>query len=184
MLDTFSVNTLKKIDENENLKLIDLSFISKTPEIILGQELHRLIYYYIKGFDIKKIEENLDENIKSIWEKIKNSKILDKNFVFTEVGFLIKLDNYFLDGRFDAIYKEGDQYTIVDWKTKNLPKNPKSDIQTLVYLYCASKLLKTKKIKMKYITLKSLEEAEIGFGDEKDYEKRILEIIKKYKALK
>ena len=183
MLDTFSVNTLKKIEENPNFKTVDLSFILKTPETTLGQELHKLIYYHIKGFDIKKIENNLDENKKAVWTNLKNSKLLDKNFIYVEEGFLIKFDNYFLDGRFDAIYKENEEYTIVDWKTKNLPKNPDSDIQTLVYLYCASKLLKTKKIKMKYVTLESLNTAEITFKDEKSYEKRILEIIEKYKNL-
>lgn len=182
MLNTFSANTLKRIEENPNFQGSELSFILKTPETVLGQELHKLIYYYIKKFDIKKIENNLDEAKRNLWEKIKNSEILNKNFVLSEESFLIKLGNYFLDGRFDAIYKENGEYTIVDWKTKHIPQNPKDDIQTIVYLYCASKLLKTEKIKMKYVTLTSLETAEIQFEDEKEYEKRILGIIEKYKA--
>ena len=82
----------------------------------------------------------LSEKEKKIYlnfiDKLKDKKDF---FIETEYPFLIKEElnneNYYLTGRFDAIYKKDSEYIIYDWKTLNLPKNPKDDLQSIVYIY-------------------------------------------------
>ena len=104
-------------------------------------------------------------------------------FIKTEYSFLIKeelRDNfYYLTGRFDAIYKENDEYIIYDWKTLNLPKNPEEDLQSIVYLYCSNKIFKTKKIKMRYLSIEKLDFIDVAFGNIGKYKERIDKIIEK-----
>ena len=96
---------------------------------------------------------------------------------------LIKEDlngwNYYLTGRYDAIYKEDSQYIIYDWKTLNLPKNPSEDLQSIVYLYCASKIFKTEKIKMRYLSIEKLNFIDVEFEAAQKYKNRIDSIILK-----
>ena len=64
-------------------------------------------------------------------------------------------------------------------KLKNIPQNPKDDLQSIVYLYCASKIFNTKNIAIKYISLETQQIAEIDFIDEKAYLDKIFNIIEK-----
>ena len=74
---------------------------------------------------------------------------------------------------------ENDFYTIYDWKSENLPKDPENDIQTTVYLYSASKLFNTENIKITYASIKNLETHEVAYDKNKDYEKIITGIVSK-----
>lgn len=59
-------------------------------------------------------------------ETFKNSKWA-KEFPFVvEAPFAISLGGYIVRGRIDAVYKDGDNYTLVDWKT-----NAKANADTL-----------------------------------------------------
>ena len=87
--------------------------------------------------------------------------------------------NYYLVGRYDAIYKENNQYIIYDWKTLNLPKNPNDDLQSIVYLYCASKIFKTENIKMRYLSIEKLDFIDVDFESVQKYKNRIDSIISK-----
>lgn len=187
-IDTFSANSLKILQKNKeefiNKYIYNLYLFKKDELIELGNKYHSLISSYIKGFDVSKMELELESNeliiFNNLKEKIKNIK---NNFIKTEYSFLIKekLNNkpYYLTGRFDAIYKEKDFYTIWDWKSLNIPKDIENDLQTVVYLYCASKIYNTNKIKIKYYSLKKDEFREADFKNETFYKEKIDKIVSK-----
>ncbi|MBR5304529.1 MAG: PD-(D/E)XK nuclease family protein [Candidatus Gastranaerophilales bacterium] len=189
-IDTFSAHSLKILDKSLNEfkdKFIhNLSLFKKDPRAILGQKFHALICYFINGFDTSKLIEDLNESEQAIWKNLENI-LKDKkdNFIHTEFPFLIKDElqgwNYYLTGRYDAVYKENNQYIIYDWKTLNLPKNPQDDLQSIVYLYCASKIFNTENIKMRYLSIEKLDFIDIDFESTQKYKNRIDSIILKLK---
>ena len=127
---------------------------------------------------------NLDEKEQKIWENIENKLTpIKNNFIEFEFPFLIKceLKNkfYYLTGRFDAIYRENNEFIIWDWKTLNFPKNPTDDLQTVVYFYCLNQIYKTEKIKMRYFSLEKNEFIDINFENIEKYKNKIDEIVSK-----
>lgn len=187
-IDTFSANSLKilenDLEEFKNKYIYNLFINKKDKRADLGQKFHNLICAYLKGFDVSKIMLELNEQEKNIWQNLKTILNDNKdNFIKCEYSFLIKEDlnnkNYFLTGRFDAIYKENDEYIIYDWKTLNLPKNPADDLQSVVYLYCANKIFNTTTIKMRYLSIEKLNFVDVLFSDTQIYKNRIDNIIKK-----
>ena len=131
-IDTFSAHSLKILEKNpdefKDKFIYNLSLFKKDDRAVLGQKFHALICYYINNFDVDKMINSLDEKEKIVWQNLE--KILKderKYFIHTEYPFLIKEDldgwNYYLTGRFDAIYKKDDFSIIYDRKTLNLPKN-------------------------------------------------------------
>lgn len=189
-IDTFSAHSLKILDKNvdefKNKFIYNLSLFKKDPRAILGQKFHALICYYINNFDVSKLTQNLTKEEQVIWKNLENI-LKDKkdNFIQTEYPFLIKEDlngwNYYLTGRYDAIYKENNQYIIYDWKTLNFPKNPKEDLQSVVYLYCANKIFKSENIIMRYLSIEKLDFIDINFEQCEKYKNRIDSIILKLK---
>lgn len=183
-IDTFSANSLKvldrSLDEFLDKYVYNLNLFKKDFRSELGQKFHSLICTYINEIDTKRIELELNEKELKIWNNLK-SVLSDKkkNFIKTEYSFLIKEDFYFLTGRFDAIYKENDEYIIYDWKTLNIPFNPEEELQTIVYLYALSKIYNTNKIKMRYLSIEKLEFKDVEFKDEAIYKKRIDDIVRK-----
>ena len=65
-------------------------------------------------------------------------------------------------------------------KSKDLNLCMELKFHVNVYLYCASKIFQTEKIKMKYFSIEKLNFTEIDFYNSEKYKKRIDEIIKKY----
>lgn len=190
--DTFSANSLKVLDKNvEEFKLKyeeNLYFTQDNSKAKTGQNIHSFLYFYLKNFDTSKIEAALNKNDRDFINKIKDfdciKTLKSSSEKSIEQPFLIKCTpknalQFYLTGRFDAILIENKKINIYDWKTLNLPKDPKSDIQTIVYLYAASKLYKTENISIKYISLTKNESVEINYTPEFDYFKRIFEIIQK-----
>ncbi len=185
MIDTFSSNSLKVLDKNLedfiNKYVYHLSVYKKDERAVLGSCYHALMCQYLKGYDISKMKLRL-KNVEIFDNFIKTIK--PNNFIKTEYSFLIKdsVENksYYLTGRYDAIYKENNDYIIYDWKTLNIPKNAGCDLQTIVYLYTASKIFNTKSIKMRYVAIEKGEFQDIDFKDDKIYKNKIDNIIKKY----
>lgn len=188
-MNTFSVNSLKLLDKSleefEKKYIHHLDFFTKNESAKQGEKLHGLIYYYLCNFDTKKIEASLLPEEKILFEEIKQLDIFKykNNFIKKEENFLIKVKKehtiFYLAGRFDAVYRENENYIIYDWKLKNIPKDPKNDLQSIVYLYCASKIFNTQNISMCYFSLKTKENAVIKFEDENNYVNKIYSIIKK-----
>lgn len=192
--DTFSANSLKLLEkdvEEFKLKYIDnLYFNPDNKKAKAGQNLHSFLCFYLKNFDTSKIEASFAPKDREFIEKIKKFdeietlKKADEKFI--EQSFLIKcasLDTpFYLTGRFDAILIKDNKIQIYDWKTLNIPKDPENDIQTIVYLYCASKLYKSyeaQNISITYISLTKNESAEIKFDNENDYLKTITSLVSK-----
>ncbi len=187
-IDTFSANSLKILDKSfeefENKYIYNLSVYKKDERTVLGQKFHTLICFYIRGFDVKRLVMDLSPDEHIFWQKLeKKLKIIKSNFIKTEYSFLIKdeLNNfsYYLTGRFDGIYKDEKGYIIYDWKTLNLPKNPYDDIQSIVYLYSLSKIYKTNRIKMRYLSIEKLDTLDVDFVSSEKYKKKIDKILLK-----
>ena len=187
-IDTFSANSLKildkSVDEFKNKYIHNLTLFKKDDRAILGQKFHSLICFYINGFDVSKMILELDNQEIIIWKNLENIiKENKQNFIHTEYPFLIKEElkgkNYFLTGRYDAIYKDNDGIVIYDWKTLNLPKNPIEDLQSVVYLYCGNLIFNTNKIKMRYLSIERLNFVDVEFENSEKYKNRIDEIISK-----
>ncbi len=202
LIDTFSSNSLKILDrdliEFEKKYIYNLSLYKKDEKATLGQNFHNIIRYYINGFDVEKMILKLDEKEKNAFEKLRDyiDRVGLDGFIETEYSFLIKDEiilnnekkNYFLTGRYDAIYKDAagykndsaDGFIIYDWKTLNIPYNAQDDLQSIVYLYCASKIYKTNNIKIRYYSIEKGEFSDIEFENSEKYKKRIDGIIGKY----
>ena len=188
-MNTFSVNSLKLLDKSTeefiNKYILHLDFLSYNQNAKSGERLHAMISYYLKGFDITKLANSLNKDEKEILEKSLSLDIFKEKekFIKSEESFLIKCCKddliFYLSGRFDAIFKDEEKFIIYDWKLKNIPQNPKEDLQSIVYLYCASKIFNTKNIAIKYISLETQQIAEIDFIDEKAYLDKIFNIIEK-----
>ncbi|MBQ8636220.1 PD-(D/E)XK nuclease family protein, partial [bacterium] len=135
---------------------------------------------------ISKMLLELSEKEIAIWKNLETIlKEKKDNFINTEYSFLIKDElnswNYYLTGRYDAIYKENDEYIIYDWKTLNLPKEAQNDLQSIVYLYCANKIFNSEKIKMRYLSIEKLDFIDVSFDSVQKYKNRIDSIILKLK---
>ena len=188
IIDTFSANSLKILDKNkeefENKYIHNLFLNKKDERAILGQKFHSLICAFLKGFDTSKMILELNEKENIIWENLKIIlKEKKNNFIKTEYSFLIKENienkNYYLTGRFDAIYQENDEYIIYDWKTLNLPKDSENDLQSIVYLFCANKIFNTQKIKMRYLSIEKTNFIDVDFKNSSTYKQKIDSIVSK-----
>ena len=188
-MNTFSANSLKVLDENVenfiNRYILQLDFLNKNESAKRGERLHAMISYYIKGFDITKIKSNMPKIEQELLEKVLRDEIFKnkEKFIKSEENFLVKCThkgyNFYLTGRFDAIFQDKDNYIIYDWKSKNIPQNPQDDLQSVVYLYCASKIFNTKNVTIRYISLESQGMTQAEFKDENLYLERIIGIIEK-----
>lgn len=200
MNNTFSSNMLKIYEEcpqkyklmyEDEIKLPqDNSFAEE------GKNIHTLINYYFKGFDTSKLTKTLEGKEKILWQNFLNLKIAQNNIFKSEYPFNVKINgNYWLTGRIDAIKNDSmnpsSKYTILDWKTGNIPKNPKNDLQTYVYLYSLYNILSHKKLiknyedlTFTYINLKDNSQYTTNL-DEKKYlesERKIIKIISNIKT--
>lgn len=198
-IDTFSANSLKILDKDPNefkLKYQEGIFLNPDSGAAKqGQNLHSYICFYLKDFDMSKIENALAGSDKAFIEKIKEYNTIKtlKNAAVKDIEqpFFVKCtfpgtspgnlqDIFYLTGRFDAVLHQTNpenSIQIFDWKTQNLPKDPENDIQTVVYLYAASKLYRTNDISLTYITLAKNETATIAFNPSADYLSRISNIL-------
>ena len=188
-MNTFSVNSLKLLEKNEqefiNKYILHLDFLNKNEPAKMGERLHGFICYYLRGFNMDKIYNSLEQKEKEILQNVLKLDIFSQKekFIKTEEGFLVKVKgdkfNFYLTGRFDAIYKDNDGYIIFDWKSKNIPQNPQEELQSVVYLYCASEIFNTRNIKIQYLSLEKQTSTTVDFRDKNEYLKRICSIADK-----
>ncbi len=155
-----------------------------------GKKIHALANYYLKGFDISKLEATLADEEMKIWKLLKNNEYFKKSYVASEYDLLCKIDKYWIGGRIDAVVKDDKSFYILDYKTGTIPKNPEYDFQTIVYLLCLKYkfLSNCDCLNFVYVDLKNNENCLIPFSDEKfeQYEKLIIDTcaeINKYQPL-
>ena len=146
-----------------------------------GKKIHALANYYLQGIDITKLETSLLPEEAAIWQKLKNNEYFNKQYVKSEYTLSAKIKNYWIGGRLDALMQDENCYYILDYKTGAIPPNPEFDFQTMIYLYCASKILNTTCLKFVYIDLKNNENKIIEFSKDRmtEYEKTLSDMLDK-----
>ena len=146
-----------------------------------GKKIHALANYYLQGIDITKLETSLLPEEAAIWQKLKNNEFFNKQYVKSEYTLSAKIKNYWIGGRLDALMQDENCYYILDYKTEAIPPNPEFGFQTMIYLYCASKILNTTCIKFVYIDLKNNENKIIEFSKDRmtEYEKTLSDMLDK-----
>ena len=136
-----------------------------------GKKIHALANYYLKGADISNLLRELSFEEHQIWENLLNNEFFQKSYVNSEYNLSARVGDFWVGGRLDALMKDDESYYILDYKTGSIPKNPEYDFQTMVYLICADRLLKTYgALKFVYIDLKNNKNCVIEFTPERRIE--------------
>ena len=146
-----------------------------------GKKIHAIASYYIKGFDVLKLENALNETERKIWNYLKSTEYFKYEFLKSEYQLNMKITEYWIGGRLDALVKDENNYYILDYKTGEIPKNPEFDYQTMIYLLCADKKIKNyDSLSFVYLDLKNNSEYKIQFTDELKtmYQEKLLKILK------
>ena len=156
-------------------------YVLKIPSLYLenyaqsGKNLHAVLSYKLKGQNIKKFENVLNEKEKKYLKNALENEVLKLKPINVEHSFLVRIENFWLVGRFDAVFRDEEKIIVVDWKTGKIPGG--NDMQTLVYLYCASKLYKEKNVCVTYFSLS--DGSTKTFDNIENCEQLILNVIKK-----
>lgn len=148
-----------------------------------GKNIHAIASYFIKNFDVSKLENALTNEEKDIWKYLKNTKYFGYELINSEYQISFKLDDNWFGGRLDALVKNKEDYYILDYKTGAIPKNPEFDFQTMIYLLAVDRLLnrKYKSLNFVYLDLKNKDEKIINFSDDfkQKYEENLKKVAKK-----
>lgn len=145
-----------------------------------GKNIHALANYYLKNFNIDKLENALTDNEKTLWNNLKNTKYFQYEVVNSEYTLTSKFDNYWISGRLDALVKNNNDYYILDYKTGRIPNNPEFDYQTIIYLLMVDNLIKDYgNLYFVYVDLKENNTKEIKFTEELkiEYQKKLINIL-------
>ena len=143
-----------------------------------GKNIHALASYYLRGENIDNMEKALNLKEAELWSYLKNIKYFRLKTVGTEYNLSIKIENNYFGGRIDALVEYNSHYYILDYKTGSVPKNPKYDYQTMVYMLCVNRFFKTKNVTFVYIDLKNKCEFSVDLTIDliTEYEKALLKI--------
>lgn len=158
----------------------------------LGQSVHALIDYYLRGINIEILLKDAANEVRDCWDLIKQYDLLQKKLIKTEWGFNSRVGSSknWLIGRIDAIFYEPEtqKYIIADWKTgKYIPKKIETNYQHKIYLYAFYKsqndletCFKPNELEFRYIKIQDEVSANtIKFSQDKneEYEQNFLKII-------
>lgn len=158
-----------KYVEQVNAPVLDENFLE-------GKNIHNLASYFLNGNNIDKYEVQLSEKESVYWERLKNNPYFNYEIVGIETSLSMRVDEYWIGGRLDAIVKNGDDYYILDYKTGGVGDDKTYDFQTMVYLLLCDELCKDKaSLTFVYLDLKNDKEIKIPFSLKlkEDYLKRI-----------
>lgn len=156
--------------EQVNAPVLDENFLE-------GKNIHNLVSYYLRGHSVEKYEANLSEKEVVYWKNLKKSPYLKYEIVGIETSLSMRVDNYWIGGRLDAIVKNGNDYFILDYKTGGVGSDKTYDYQTMVYLLLCDELYKERlSLTFVYLDLKNDKEVKIPFS--KDLKEDYLERIK------
>lgn len=141
-----------------------------------GKKIHALANYFLQGVNISRIETALNEEEKILWNMLLENPYYRKDCLKSEFPLSIKIKDYWIGGRIDAIVHDCENYYILDYKTGSIPKNPEYDFQTMVYLLSVDKYLKKyDNLLFIYIDLKNKKNHLIEFSNKlkTEYEENI-----------
>ena len=147
-----------------------------------GKKIHALANYFLQGVNISRIETALNDSERQAWELLLNNTYFQKDCLNSEYTLTCKLGDYWVGGRLDAVVQDFENYYILDYKTGSIPKNPEYDFQTMIYLLCLDKMLKSyESLSFVYINLKNNTNYVINFNEtlKSDYEKIVIEACEK-----
>ena len=147
-----------------------------------GKKIHAIASYYIKGYDVSKLEQALTENEKQIWKYLKSTKYFKYELLKSEYQLNMCLGDNWIGGRLDALVKDGNNYYILDYKTGEIPKNSEYSYQTMIYLLCANKRIGNyESLSFIYLDLKNNTEHKIIFTEKlkKEYTQHLLTTLNK-----
>ena len=194
-IQVYTLNKLQMYDEcpqKYKLCYIDkvhvIENIQKLKASKSGINLHNIINSYLKGMDVQKLVAALNPNEKLLWHNFKNSELKNMHCLESEYTFNLKLDNYWLTGRIDALFENAGSYIILDWKTGEKFNPEQVKFQTTFYLLCMYEILKAKnyienttQLSLYYMDLAANSCVKIHFDDDLyiKYKNQILEIINK-----
>ena len=137
-----------------------------------GKNIHALASYYLRKENIDQMEKALTPREAEVWKFLKGIKYFGFEVVNTEYNLAVKVGDCFFGGRLDALVKEGEDYYILDYKTGAIPKNPKYDFQTIIYLLAVKEFFKTENVIFVYLDLKNRDELKITLTPELEAEYR------------
>lgn len=152
-----------------------------TSKMQQGKNIHALANYYLKNYNIDKLEKALTPDEETLWNALKNIKQFQYDYLESEYNLTSKIDKFWISGRLDALVKNNKDYYILDYKTGQIPQNPEYDYQTIIYLLMVNKLIKNySSLNFIYIDLKNQKTTEIKFTDKlkQEYEEKLLKILK------
>ena len=158
--------------ENINMPKSSLAFEK-------GKKVHALANYYLQKIKIDRIESALNDSEREVWELLKENSFYNMDYLKSEFTLSIKLSDFWLGGRLDAIVHKENDYYILDYKTGSIPQNPEYDPQTMIYLLCADKYIKNyDSLSFVYIDLKNKQNYIIKFNEQlkEKYEKELIKI--------
>lgn len=149
-----------------------------------GKNIHALAAYYLRGENIDKMENSLNEKERETWNYLKSIKYFGYKVINTEYNLAVRIGTHFFGGRLDALVKHEDTFYILDYKTGVIPKNAKFDYQTMIYILAVHEFFKTDNVRFVYIDLKNKEEVLIEYSAELkvEYEKKLKNIMVKIES--
>lgn len=144
-------NTWKNCQKRYYFKYLkELNWPEFSADYKLGTSIHSLMDYYLRGLNVDNLLINAEEDIKTVWNNIKQHEILNNIVLATEWGFNCRIgkSDFWINGRIDAIFYDCkiNKYIIADWKTGIIPKNPEDSFQHIIYLYAFYKCHKDLKL--------------------------------------
>ncbi len=154
-----------------------INYPSLDENFIEGKNIHNLASYVLKGYSVEKYEAQLSDNELKYWSNLKKSKYFSYELVGVEKSLMMKIDEFWVGGRLDAIVKNGSDYFVLDYKTGGVNSDKTYDYQTMVYLLLCDEVFKDRdSLTFVYIDLKNDKEVKVLFNDElkKEYFERIL----------
>lgn len=154
-----------------------INYPSLDENFIEGKNIHNLASYFLKGYSVEKYEAQLSDNELKYWSNLKKSKYFSYELVGVEKSLMMKIDEFWVGGRLDAIVKNGSDYFVLDYKTGGVNSDKTYDYQTMVYLLLCDKVFKDRdSLTFVYIDLKNDKEVKALFDDKlkKEYFERIL----------
>ncbi len=192
MENTYTLNKLQMFDEcPQKYKLCYVDKVHVVEPIAktrTGNNLHAIINYYLKGMDVTKLVDALTKNEKILWCNFKNAHLAKYKCVASEYAFNLKIAEYWLTGRIDALFSSGEQFIIADWKTGENFKPDNVKFQTAFYLLCIYEILKTKnmlekpeQLSLHYVNLYTDSVIKIPFDEDlyTQYKTQVLSVINK-----
>lgn len=185
---TFSSAMLKNFEQCEKLfeyKYVQgISLPSDNSNFIQGKNIHALANYYLKNFNIEKLENMLNCEEMKLWQTLRVNKYFNMETINSEYSLTAKIGKNWVNGRFDALVKKDNDYFIIDYKTGSIPKNPEEDYQTIIYLLIADKFIKDyDSLTFVYLDLKNNKniKIELNEGNKKTYKNKLTNIIENIK---